>query len=800
MRDTREAVNQLCSRLEESTKIKRNGKCKKFTNFVHNTKIAIDSWKFQDFDYGKEDVNLPVQARGFFTLNNEAIVVRGYDKFFNVGEKPFTKEKYLLEKTKGPYDVTLKENGCIIFISGLSSGDIVVCSKHSTGQREGTERNHALEGEMQLRKQLGDEGVKQLAQYLYSHNLTAIAELCDDEFEEHVLAYPRDKAGLYLHGLNYNSIKFQTLAISEVVEFAREWGFKVIDYLQIEDANELFRFLHECGKTGTYRGREIEGFVMRCKMNQDDDFFFKYKFEEPYLLYRQFREGTRQLLNGSPILSIKMKKNKFITKKYLEFAAKLFEEQPDLKERYRRGFGIIHVRQLFLEHLQETNGMNLLSLDAKLSEEMGKLSIMSMSSSSSSSPEETIKYVFVPIATIGCGKTTVFNTLSLLFPDWVHIQNDNISRKSKLKITDQTLKALEVHSVVLFDRNNSLYRERKQIFTTVAEKRKQHLDDFIDIKFIGLNFVHDISEQQLWDITFERVEKRGDNHQSIKSNKDKELATKVMQGFIDRFQPVNTEKQPDCQFDHVINLKLTKSDSSLENVEIIINDIMENFPKLIPTKPSEEVIEEMFKTSLEYKPTFFKDMTVKKPKKPLYYGIGIHYEHIIECLELIAENEEYLRLQKEKFVQDEFHITLGHVSNTKTNNKAKAKWTKLVETLGLGDTEAGKNYLSFFSNVRLLQVVINKGKLICIKCELLLTTDANKTKVDIDPINEHLHITVGCFPPTTAVDSNATLQALYKDSKELKRDGVYDLDNDTIEVRNFQAAIPLTHQQIFAFF
>ena len=76
--------------------------------------------------------------------------------------------------THGPYEVTLKENGCIIFISGLSTGDIVVCSKHSTGDRiddnesdktttatataTAPTRNHAKQGEFELLQQFdGDQ-------------------------------------------------------------------------------------------------------------------------------------------------------------------------------------------------------------------------------------------------------------------------------------------------------------------------------------------------------------------------------------------------------------------------------------------------------------------------------------------------------------------------------------------------------------------------------------------------------------------------------------------------------------------
>ncbi len=44
--------------------------------------------------------------------------------------------------------------------------------------------------------------------------------------------------------------------------------------------------------------------MIRCKMSHDpeklpyQDWFFKYKFEEPYLMYRQWRECTKALIAG----------------------------------------------------------------------------------------------------------------------------------------------------------------------------------------------------------------------------------------------------------------------------------------------------------------------------------------------------------------------------------------------------------------------------------------------------------------------------------------------------------------------
>jgi tRNA ligase len=110
---------------------------------------TVDSWKMQDWDYKKE--NLPTYARGLFTYKNQQgnyeIAVRGYDKFFNHGEVRKTEWKNVKRDTKGPYELSVKENGCIIFVSGLDDDSLLVCSKHSTGARGDVELSHACVGE-----------------------------------------------------------------------------------------------------------------------------------------------------------------------------------------------------------------------------------------------------------------------------------------------------------------------------------------------------------------------------------------------------------------------------------------------------------------------------------------------------------------------------------------------------------------------------------------------------------------------------------------------------------------------------
>ncbi|GME83038.1 unnamed protein product [Ambrosiozyma monospora] len=229
---------------------KEAGRVKKTSNKVAHTDITIDSWKFNEWDYFSKKVVLPTFARGLFTHKDE-IVVRGYDKFFNVNETPSTSKKALYHDTTGPYEVTVKTNGCIVLISGFADGTLVVCSKHSTGLRNDVSRNHSMSAQFAIEENLKKIGLtaKDLALALYESNVTALGEFCDDSFEEHLIEYKGDSAGVYLHGLNYNIPEFKSLPFSIVNEFGEKFGFKRTDYLKFNTVDETFGFLEEAAKT-----------------------------------------------------------------------------------------------------------------------------------------------------------------------------------------------------------------------------------------------------------------------------------------------------------------------------------------------------------------------------------------------------------------------------------------------------------------------------------------------------------------------------------------------------------------------
>ncbi|KIS70946.1 tRNA ligase [Mycosarcoma maydis] len=286
------------------------------------------SWKVAEFAYRKTTSigsELPTLARGLFTerigcssaAEKHRIVVRGYDKFFNLGEMAWTKPESISRYTTAPYVLTFKENGCIIFVSALSPDELVVTSKHSLGSIEGADITHAQKGHEWLLYHLASvkRTEQQLAHELWRRNETAAFELCDDSFEEHVLAYSAARSGLHLHGLNANSPEFRTRTMPEVDEFANEWGFIPTRWLQLDSLDQVQSVTSRIEQTGAWEGEPIEGFVIRTHMPDakamqslaetnvvsppyapGQAWFYKVKFDEPYLMYRDWRELARKMV------------------------------------------------------------------------------------------------------------------------------------------------------------------------------------------------------------------------------------------------------------------------------------------------------------------------------------------------------------------------------------------------------------------------------------------------------------------------------------------------------------------------
>ncbi|KAI9794696.1 MAG: hypothetical protein M1833_007412 [Piccolia ochrophora] len=774
-------VAQLIRSLENHTKKAQGGKkaftCKKTTFTLPGQHgLKVDSWRFQDWDYKRPD--LPVYARGLFThcsVNEKPeIVVRGYDKFFNTEEVNKTKWRNIELNTRGPYELGVKENGCIIFITGMPDDTLLVCSKHSTGARQDADLSHAVAGERWVHRQMQAVGrtTTDLARELRQRNVTAVAELCDDSFEEHVLAYEQDRAGLYLHGINLNLPEFATYPGHLVHEFAEKWGFMKTEYLVKDEIDDVRTFLEGIAETGAWQGKDVEGFVIRCEARDGaagpwHDWFFKYKFEEPYLMYRQWREMTKAIIAGRPP---KFKKHKKATEEYLLYARRQLSQNPTLGKEFNQNHGIIAMRDGFL-HEKGMNGSEIVRQGAL--------------ESGDDTNEVSRNIVLVPVATIGCGKTTVAVALQKLF-GWGHVQNDNINTKRNRPQQFATLvcAGLAANNVVIADRNNHQRRERKQIIEDVARTVPE-------ARLVALHYVHeregtrkDAYHNQIRRVTRERVLARGDNHQTIQAaSKDPIEITGIMDGFLHRFEPVAPQEEPDDGFDSVIDLDVMSS--SRENLETVISQLHSLYPKLFEEMPTGEDLDGAIDAALrDYQPDSKHEVSSSKKwskaggaqsaqngaeswkpnaKNIEYFRIRLPTQQINNFLETEFSRLDptsarfYRQLQQSRRVQPAFHVTLAHSAN---KNEFPEVWQRYMDRLT--EAVAGTQYGAAPAadpEIGTFRVEIERilwdDRVMCIVVRLL---DAYEKGFDCT--NDIPHVTVGTANPNIKPkESNELLAA-----------------------------------------
>lgn len=241
-----------------------------------------------------------------------------------------------------------------------------------------------------------------------------------------MIATPEYWTGLHLHGLNHNTPHFATKTPEEVSQFAKDFGFIETKHLSMQSAAEVKSFTDEIAKTGTWQGEMIEGFVVRSTVapvsgHQNSappyqpgaPFFFKVKFDEPYLLYRQFRETTRHLL---PLLQpTKPEKEADIWKRmrartrrqevgvYAEWCGRMLAEEPSLFDNYERG--VVRVRERFLQWIEG---------EGKAAWDSAKAGTWKFGAEKQAAQDKALKdaeraslpkkWVIVPVAVPGCGE------------------------------------------------------------------------------------------------------------------------------------------------------------------------------------------------------------------------------------------------------------------------------------------------------------------------------------------------------------------------------------------------------------
>lgn len=144
----------------------------------------------------------------------------------------------------------------------------------------------------------------------------------------------------------------------------------------------------------------VEGFVVRGKKRggeKGEAFFWKVKYDEPYLMYREWRELTRKCLAVYPELEgVDPKRIKNPDSRlYLWWVKREMEKDIGKFESWKFGKGMIRTREEFIKWEKTSEGRNA-------RRELGEIVELDEEEKKNRKFDKTI---IVPIAIQGCGQS-----------------------------------------------------------------------------------------------------------------------------------------------------------------------------------------------------------------------------------------------------------------------------------------------------------------------------------------------------------------------------------------------------------
>lgn len=222
--------------------------------YIHEKQFGdISSFNFTKKAFINSHWNdLTMRARGLFinTRTNE-IVTRGYDKFFNVDERPNTRLNFMERHMNFPVNAYRKENGFLGLISyNKATDDLLFASKSMIGGEYADN----------LKRIFMNSGlnVGRIKNALKVGNITLAVEVIDPVNDPHIIEYPHEK--IVLLDMIKNTWDFEKYDHVFTSIFARYVNMQCKKRMySLMNSREITDFVTDClNDTVT----EIEGYVL----------------------------------------------------------------------------------------------------------------------------------------------------------------------------------------------------------------------------------------------------------------------------------------------------------------------------------------------------------------------------------------------------------------------------------------------------------------------------------------------------------------------------------------------------------
>lgn len=283
--------------------------------------------------HSKKWTKQTIAARGLFinNLTNE-VVIRAYDKFFNINERRDTEMIALQKSMVFPAKGWIKENGYLGLVGYDSASANLIFSSKST-----TEGEFAGWFKQLFIKEFGKHE-NEIKEYLKNNNVCLVFEVILPSVDPHIISYEEDH--LVLLDIVKRQFNFEKLSDSQREEFAFSIGARTKQLAaEFADWNE-FKMWYEGIKGLEFKvdNAYVEGFVIEDSNN----FQFKIKLDF-YNLWKQLRDVLDSMKSGKRLKT----KKEF---EYPEFAQSVIDFMQSLPEENLSNHTIIDIRKKFFRN------------------------------------------------------------------------------------------------------------------------------------------------------------------------------------------------------------------------------------------------------------------------------------------------------------------------------------------------------------------------------------------------------------------------------------------------------------------
>ena len=238
-----------------------------------NLKNGLVSFNFKPSVFqGRLWDTATIKARGlFFDVETKKIVLRSYDKFFNIGERTNTKIHNLRNNLTFPVKEFVKYNGFLGLV-GIYKDEFVFSSKSSVNSE------HAKWLKSIFMGKTTEEQRQAIKDFIIATNTTFVFEVIDPKNDPHIIKYT--EPDIILLDIILNKPIFEKVPYESAVMLAQKFGLKYKELAnEYKDWSSFYANYVETIKPGyLYKGEDIEGFVLEDSegfMTKSKLFFYK---------------------------------------------------------------------------------------------------------------------------------------------------------------------------------------------------------------------------------------------------------------------------------------------------------------------------------------------------------------------------------------------------------------------------------------------------------------------------------------------------------------------------------------------